>query len=198
MLKLYATTLLCLILLTACTDPNSDEAYTKLLQARSVASQADREWRTYLGDKASSQFSPLQQINRDNVHRLHLAWQYDASGGDPELRGETQHNPLIVKGVLYGTSAQAQQMFALNATSGEEIWTWAPRESVSMGQVSRGLVYWQDESAKDERIFFGAGNFVYALDARNGHPVDSFGNGGASGISSIPWLPPRASSTATC
>jgi quinoprotein glucose dehydrogenase len=48
-----------------------------------------------------------------------------------------------------------------------------------MGQVSRGLVYWQDESAKDERIFFGAGNFVYALDARNGHPVDSFGNGGA-------------------
>ena len=37
---------------------------------------ADRDWPVYLGDKASTHFSTLEQINRNNVQRLQVAWTY--------------------------------------------------------------------------------------------------------------------------
>ena len=164
------------LLLIACNGSDSDAVADKLQLARKQSASADREWRHYLGDKASSQYSPLKEINRDNVHRLKLAWRYDATGGDEGLQGETQHNPLIVKGVLYGVAAHAQRLFALNAVTGKEIWAWTPPESSS--QVSRGLVYWSDESEAQERLFFASGSWIYALNPRTGQTIEAFGEEG--------------------
>lgn len=167
-------------LLCACSGRNVDDVESiaaRVENARAKGSEPTNEWRTYLGDTASSQYSPLRQINKGNVHQLKLAWQYDASGGDEGLSGENQHNPLIVKGVLYGAAANGKRLFALNAGTGEELWSWAPPEV--MEQVSRGLLYWSNAAGDDERILFGSGQFVYALDARTGAPVRSFGEAGA-------------------
>jgi quinoprotein glucose dehydrogenase len=156
-------------------DP--DAIAIALAQARSQAASAEREWQVYLGDKSSSQYSPLTQIHRGNVQQLELAWQYDASAGDSDLQGESQHNPLIVRGVLYGTAANAKRLFALNAATGEEIWAWEPAQT--MAQVTRGLLYWCDDEGQDERILFGSGSFIHAVDARTGQPVKDFGNNGS-------------------
>ena len=143
--------------------------------ARARDSSPEREWRTYLGDRGVSHASPLDAIDRANVSRLEVAWTYDA--GDASERGgsQIQFNPLVVKGVLYGVSPSLRY-FALDAATGEELWSFESGARVELWTTSRGAVYWED--GDDERLFVGAGPWLYALDARSGRPVDGFGESG--------------------
>src|SRR6266404_9409940 len=81
----------------------------------------DGDWPVYLGDKASTHFSALNQINRKNVHRLQVAWTYHCGDGRKDDRSQIQCNPLVIDGVLYGTSPQ-MKLVALEAASGHELW----------------------------------------------------------------------------
>jgi quinoprotein glucose dehydrogenase len=148
------------------------------LEARAKAAPAAREWRVYHGDRGGRQWSPLDQIRRENVAQLQPAWEYASADGVTPDGSQMQCNPLIVEGVLYGVSAELAA-FALDAASGAELWRFLPDEAVS-GTLAptRGLVYWTD-GAEDERILFGRGPTLYALDARTGQPIASFGDGGA-------------------
>ncbi len=144
-------------------------------RARSQHAPAREEWRTYLGDPEVSHRSPLHDITRANVRELEVAWTYDA--GDASDRGTTQiqFNPLIVKGVLYGTSP-GLRLFALDAATGQELWSFRPEARVRIWTSSRGAVYW--EEGDDERILFGAGPYLYAIDARTGLKIERFGEKG--------------------
>ena len=128
-------------------------------------------WPEYNGDGASSHYSPLTQISAANLKQLTVAWTY-ASGGADTARNRTQIqcNPLIIEGTLYGVSA-GTQAFALNAATGQEL--WKTELTGTEGTTSRGLTYWTDGRAKV--IFFGAGRWLYALDARTGRPMPRFG-----------------------
>jgi quinoprotein glucose dehydrogenase len=134
------------------------------------------DWRHYLGDAARTHYSPLQQIHRGNVAGLELAWIYDTgdlpAGGDSEM----PCNPLVVDGVLYATSPTLRA-FALNAATGDELWSFEP-PGLSPGETaaSRGVAYWADGA--DRRILLAAGPSLYALDARSGAPLRRFGRGG--------------------
>src|SRR5690554_1500354 len=74
------------------------------------------DWYEYQGGPERNQFSLLDQINRENIEHLEVAWEYHT--GDT---GEIQTNPLIVNDTLYGMTATVHP-FALNAATGEEIW----------------------------------------------------------------------------
>jgi quinoprotein glucose dehydrogenase len=141
---------------------------------------ANADWPTYLGDKARSLYSPLRQIDRGNVGQLKVAWTYDT--GD---KGEYQSNNLIVGGVLY-TATPTRKVIALDAATGRELWKWNPAtEKAGPGRPrERGLVFWQNESGGEQRIFTGAGNYLYALDAKTGQPIRSFGENGAFDLGS--------------
>jgi quinoprotein glucose dehydrogenase len=143
--------------------------------ARSKGAIAEREWRTYLGDRGASHASVLDQIHRGNVGRLEVAWTYDAGGASPTGASEIQFNPLVVKGMLYGASPSLR-LFALDASTGEELWSFHPEVEVQTWTVSRGAVYW--EGGDDERLLFGTGPFLYAVDARTGRPIAGFGQQG--------------------
>jgi len=138
---------------------------------------ADQNWPTYLGDAARSHFSPLDQIDRRNVRRLEVAWVYH-SGDAREDRSQNQCNPLIIDGVLYGTSPQLK-LLALDAATGRELWRFDPaaedRHPGSIA-VNRGVVYWAD--GNDRRILYVAGNFLHAVDAKTGKLIPTFGTGG--------------------
>ena len=128
---------------------------------------ADVDWPVYLGDAASTQHSTLDQIHRGNVDQLEVAWTYSSGGADPDGRSQIQCNPIVVDGVLYGTSPRLA-LFALDAATGEEQWRFDPFEGrdidVGIG-VNRGVAH------RDGRIFYTAGESLFAVDARTGEEL---------------------------
>src|SRR5213595_431097 len=132
------------------------------LGAPTTASPASVDWPAYLGDKGRSLYSPLQQINRSNVAHLKIAWTYDT--GD---KGEYQANNLIVAGVLY-TASPTRKVIALDAPTGRELWKWDPQSERPGGAAARqrGLVFWQNETGGEQRLFTGVGNYLYALEPK--------------------------------
>ncbi len=145
-----------------------------ILSLLAMPSQAaDKNWDTYLGDKSSSQYSTLRQITRRNVEGLEVAWTYRT--GDSDGRSQIQCNPLIIDGVMYGTTPKLK-LFALNAATGEELWKYDPFADGGGGGVNRGLVYWADGG--DKRILYATGHFLIAVDVGTGKPVASFGDKG--------------------
>ena len=88
----------------------------------SLAHGEDADWPVYLGGKERNLYSQLEQINRENVSQLEVAWTYET--GDA---AEYQANNLIVQGVLY-TPTQTRKVVALNAATGEELWKWDPAD----------------------------------------------------------------------
>ena len=140
-----------------------------------AASPADVDWTTYLGDKGRTLYSPLQQINRNNVTQLKIAWTYDT--GD---KGEYQANNLIIAGVLY-TASPTRKVIALDAGTGRELWKWNPQSERPGGAAARqrGLVFWQNESGGEQRLFTGVGNYLYAIDPKSGQTIRSFGQNGS-------------------
>lgn len=142
-------------------------------------------WTSYAGSKDGIRYSSNNQINRDNVAGLQIAWEYSTHDKDTGNRSQNQCNPLVTGGVLYGTSPRLK-LFALDAGTGEQKWLFDPAaEDTSMKndraaslKVCRGLAYWQDSSGNDRRLFYSVGNKTYAISAASGKPVRSFGKGG--------------------
>jgi quinoprotein glucose dehydrogenase len=136
------------------------------------------DWQRHGGDAAGNQYSPLAQINTKNVGKLKIAWTYHSGGRRDDNRSQIQCNPIVVNGVLYGTSAQLE-VFALEAATGQKLWTFdafAGSPGKNSQSVNRGVVYWA--SSGDERILFTVGPKLYALNAHTGKPIAEFGQVG--------------------
>lgn len=154
----------CFLLLTGCTDRRPDQ---------------DTDWHIYLGDKSVSHFSNLSQIDTHNVQQLVPVWTYHTGDTNSTSGSQIQCNPLIINGMLYGTSPMLK-LFALDATNGKLKWEFDPFSDTSKTKVqihvNRGLTYWSE--GNDQRLFYGAGSFLYCVDAATGKPVVSFGDSG--------------------
>jgi glucose dehydrogenase len=133
----------------------------------SFTAQAQQDWPAY-GGHDGTHYSSLSQINRDNVKNLVVAWKYDTGE-----KGGIEASPIIVGKLLY-TSTPGRSVVALDASTGKLIWKF---ESDLEGSVlSRGVSYWTD--GHQGRIFAGARNYLYALDAITGKVIASFGEQG--------------------
>jgi quinoprotein glucose dehydrogenase len=139
----------------------------------------DNQWTSYLGGPDRNHYSSLEQINQGNVSQLQVAWSYHSGDHRGDNRSEIQANPIIVNGVLYSTTPGIKAI-ALNAATGKEIWKFDPFpgiDSINRPQTRhRGVVYWEDGT--DRRILYTAGKYLYALNAKDGQPIESFGLGG--------------------
>ncbi|GAB2560622.1 outer membrane protein assembly factor BamB family protein [Spirosoma areae] len=134
----------------------------------------DTDWTEYNGDGMKSHYSPLDQINPATVHQLNVAWTYSSGGADTvNNRTQMQCNPIIINGVLYGVSADTQ-VFALDAATGKQ--RWKTQVGDNGGTTSRGVTYWSEGNEK--RIFWGAGNWLYAIDPESGKLIEHFGKNG--------------------
>ncbi len=137
----------------------------------SAGGQTDRGWPAYGGGPDGTRYSALDQINRSNVHRLQVAWTYDT--GDAFAGSEMQCNPIVVDGMLYATTPKLR-VIALDAATGKLRWSFDPHQGrkVTSRFRTRGLVYARG------RIYVAARHWLWALNARTGAPVESFGTGG--------------------
>src|SRR5690348_9118771 len=107
------------------------------------------EWLSYGGDLGSTRYSPLDQINAGNFNRLEVAWRFKTDNLGPRPENNLEGTPLMAKGVLYSTAGTRRAVVALDAATGELLWTHAENEgqrgTVAPRQLSgRGLAYWSD------------------------------------------------------
>ena len=154
------------------------------LGASGVSAQdgPDVEWRSYAADLASSFYSPADQISADNFNDLEVAWRFSTRNLGPRPESNLQSTPLMVGRVLYSVGGSRRGVFALDAMTGELLWTHrideGERRQVSPRLLSgRGLAYWDDGDAA--RIFYvTTGYQLVALDAATGRVESRFGSDG--------------------
>lgn len=140
-----------------------------------------KNWPNYLGDKSNQHYSPLVQINKENVIDLKLAWEFNTGDSDPDTSTQIQCNPIIIDGIMYGSTPKLK-FFALDAATGKQKWIFDPTALATNFAVSanRGVAYW--EEGEDKRIFVTAGSDIFALNADTGKLIESFGDSGSSSL----------------
>ena len=155
--------------------------------AAQSAEAAATEWLSYGGDKASSKYSPIDQIGGDNFSRLQVAWTWrsaeeEITKANPDVKTWVwESTPLMVNGVLY-VSTSLSQVAAIDASTGKTRWvydpeTWKNGTPSNNGFVHRGVSYWAD--GDDQRILFGTGDgYLICLNAETGKPIPTFGRDG--------------------
>ena len=129
----------------------------------------------YKGDATSSSYSSLNQITKENVATLEVAWIFEPNDAPDGARAvKYECNPIIIDGVMYLTSAR-HVVYALDAASGKIIWSFDPFDGKG-GAIKRGVSYW--ESGAEKRILLTARNHLFALDATTGKQIPDFGDNG--------------------
>jgi quinoprotein glucose dehydrogenase len=126
-----------------------------------------RDWKVYGGGPENIRYSKLDQINRDNVNRLQIAWTYDT--GDMFPGSEMECNPIVVNGVLFASTPKLR-VIALDAATGALRWSFDP--NLGRKARNRGVTYWE------QHIYFVAGHYLYSLGARTGKLSLGFGEAG--------------------
>ena len=128
-----------------------------------LADPADgTNWAAWGRNFDEQRFSPLDQINRDSVDRLGLAWSYEL---DDVWSVSSQ--PLAVDGVIY-MAVGYSEVYAIDAVSGELLWRYDPEvdpKKMRMAWGIRGLAFWKG------RVYVGVqdGRLI-AIDAESGEP----------------------------
>ena len=143
------------------------------------------EWSYFGGSHRFDRYSPLAKINAANVKNMRVLWtrpavdksildQFPDVTPSPYLRG----TPIMIGGVLYASNGIGL-VEAFDAATGRTIWVqkpFAPTFKEVAGQSVRGLDYWRN--GREARIISVRGEYLYALNAKDGSLVTSFGNGG--------------------
>ena len=165
-------------------------------------------WPTVTNDPSGSRYSPLTQINRDNVTRLQVAWTYRT--GDAGEGTTIECTPLVIDGVMYVTTVKTK-LVALDAATGKELWKYnlyldppPPGKPYirASGGVNRGVAYWSDGQPDGQRrILLGlADGRLISIDTKSGTPDPAFGKNGTldlrkdieRDISKLPYGPTSA------
>src|SRR6185369_7826276 len=120
------------------------------------------DWPVYQGSDSHDHYVTLSQITPQNVSRLKVAWSYDSK--DAFDGSEMQSNPVIVGGVLYAMSPK-QRAFALDATTGKELWSFDPTN----GKFTGPRIRYRGVVVHDGRVYFNYRYRLFSLDATTGH-----------------------------
>jgi quinoprotein glucose dehydrogenase len=138
------------------------------------------EWRYYGGDDHNTRYAPLDQIHEQNVGQLQVVWRWKSTNFGPTPQATSEVTPLMVGGRLYFTAGTRRTVVAADAATGETIWTHRIDEEGrgAVRQNNRGVAYWADGQGNERIIGVTPGYQLYALDAKTGQRISSFGSNG--------------------
>ena len=165
----------------------------------------DMSWPYYGGDPGGMRYSPLTQVNHDNVSRLKIAWVFhtgDVSEGKAgKQRSGFEATPILVDGQLVFTTG-FNRVMAVNPESGMLRWAYDPKIDPTWDYgdalVSRGVATWldaarskQDQGPCRRRIYEASLDArLIALDALTGVPCVDFGRKGEVSLRDVPRYRP--------
>ena len=143
------------------------------------------QWPNHSGDKGSTKYSPLDQITRNNVGRLRIAWRRPAVAAEVRARRPDmvvanlyRSTPLMIDGVLYASDGVGF-VEAFDPATGRTIWVQEPLEpglDAPGGAASRGVAY--SRIGDDERVLAVRPPYLVALHPKTGEFIRTFGDGG--------------------
>jgi len=148
------------------------------------------EWPFYGQDPGGMRFSPLKQINAENVQHLKRAWTYELPANPGKGIAAFESTPLMIGDRLYFATSTGQAI-ALDAETGKQIWVFNPLSGLRGHNPvpNRGVAYWDgilpvvrdgQKITEDKRIFYiTPGAHLFALDISTGKPCSGFGVGGS-------------------
>jgi quinoprotein glucose dehydrogenase len=151
--------------------------------------QVGADWPAYGGTYNAQRYSPLDQINRENVRRLERAWTF-RTGDIPKERWGAETTPLKIGDTLYLCTGRSR-LIAIDAATGAERWRHDPKivdASIPYTAACRGVAYYAAPNADPAgacatRIITGTLDArLIAVDARTGTPCADFGKNGAVDI----------------
>src|ERR1700688_1143028 len=148
--------------------------------ARSQTS-GDTEWPNYGNDPGGMRYSPLSQVNRENVSKLKVAWIFhtgDVSDGSHDRkRSGFEATPILVDGTLYLTTPFGR-VIALDPETGKQKWAYDPKADVQAGYgdfTNRGVATWVDPVSKKRFLYVATIDArLIAIDAVTGEPAEGF------------------------
>jgi len=146
---------------------------------------AGAEWRYYSGDNGAKKYSPLDQINKDNVSRLRIVWRRPQV--DPavqvllppsyRLPNNFRSTPIMIGGVLYASDGVGLAE-AFDPETGKTLWVQKPGAGEFKGATgNRGTAYWRQGA--EERLFSHREHSLFALNPKTGEPYSTFGDRGS-------------------
>ena len=148
-----------------------------------MPSTQNGEWPAYAGDIRGTRYSPLAQIDASNFNQLKVAWRFKTDNFGPYPEWKLEGTPIMVKGVLYTTTGTRRSVIALDAKTGELIWSQSLREgkraAVAARQLSgHGVSYWTDGNGDERILYVTTGYRLVELNAKTGQMIPSFGDHG--------------------
>ena len=134
----------------------------------------DGDWNTYYGGDWAHRYSPLDQINADNVSELELAWSFSTENFGTTVDYANPSTPLEINGVLYANIANTRNVVALDATSGQVLWLYRYDEGERYDEAprkgpGRGVAFFS-KGDKQRVIDISPGYQMVSLDAETGIP----------------------------
>ncbi len=165
------------LILLGCTDSTQPN----LAVAEPLSNEAAEEWITWGGDLHNTRYSPLGQIDADNVGELEIAWRWSSELIDGRPDSNWKATPLYVDGLLYLPTG-GSKVAALDPATGQPVWMFTPDpyripSTRPFTGSSRAVSYWSD--GEQARILHNTmdGRLI-SIDARTGQADPAFGNGG--------------------
>lgn len=140
---------------------------TALAQDNASLQADDRQWVMPSKDYAQTRFSKLNQVNAGNAGKLQVAWTFSVGSNHGQ-----EAAPIVVGDMMYVVGAYPNELFALDATTGEMKWKYSPHVDPSAqgvaccDVVNRGAIY------DNGKIFYNTlDNHTVAVDAKTGKEV---------------------------
>ena len=148
--------------------------------AQDLPGTENGEWRYLGGDAGHTRYSPLDQIDAGNFEDLEVAWIWRGDNFGPNVDYFFRSTPIYVDGILYTVATPRRQVVAIDPATGETLWTFrepqtvrhlrSPRQAYGKGVAyaevdGRGVIY-----------VTTPGFFLWALDAKTGRPLESWGS----------------------
>lgn len=136
------------------------------------------DWRLHNLDLAGSRYAEIDQITPENAHSLTPRWLFQHGVIDGV---SNQTTPIVVDGVMYLTDSRGS-VYAVDAADGHHMWTYDVTELLGGGRREGYVFRHRGVTYEDGVVYSAAGSFIFALDAKTGEPIETFGDNGQASV----------------
>ena len=153
-------------------------ALTMVIGHSSVAVAQNVDWQLHNLDLHGSRYADIDQITPENAHQLTPRWLFQHGVIDGV---SNQTTPVIVDGIMYVTDSRGS-VYAVDAYDGHHLWTYDVTELLGGGRREGYVFRHRGVTYENGVVYSAAGSFMFALDAKTGEPIETFGDSGQASV----------------